>query len=344
MAKYLVEVFQGVTPNWKQPVKTGTTLGQIRAMITQSRQSFSTDPEACDFRMQRGGVGEPLGDEYAVVKNVQFWALKRKAPKKAVKEGAKTSTKKSKNSSATASKLDIELPATASGPTMITLSNKQVVFQFADDESATDFVKLTCEEYGVDFQKAITSQEAQMLDEEEKALQHQLEIIKQKRSQVGSASAATEEEDLQQVVKKKVLTKRVTERVAKTAAAASSVAAVGPDLDEAIAELAAEQVAKNAAKPKTAPFSAPPRPVAVVSAEEEAEEELEEEEAVVSAEEEKVEAAPPTKKTIKKISKAQFEKIEALKKKGFVVDGDIEYVMKSSDEEDVVKTKKGGKK
>ena len=73
-----------------------------------------------------------------------------------------------------------------------------------------------------------------MLQEEEEALQHQLEIIKQKRSQVGSASAATEEEDLQQVVKKKVLT-------------------------------------------KTAPFSAPPRPVAVVSAEEEAEEELEEE-------------------------------------------------------------------
>ena len=78
--------------------------------------------------------------------------------------------------------------------------------------------------------------------------------------------------------------------------------------------------------------------------EEEEEEEEEEEAEVDLVDDDEVEPKPVKKdifepKPVKKVSKETMQKLQLLKKQGMTVDADVDYVLQTSDEEDVLSKK-----
>jgi hypothetical protein len=160
MSAFKIEVAQGCVKTWSKTFAHEPTVQNVIDAIKADPKSFKGEPDLCDYRMKP--EDEPLTLD-AKLQSGRLFAKKRDGKKKsAVSSSSTPSSKKvtsSKKDKEEGYDVNVDLPATASGPSNLGLSGRGVCFLFPTTEAATEFAVQTCTEYGVDLKKAIVEQE-----------------------------------------------------------------------------------------------------------------------------------------------------------------------------------------
>ena len=160
MSAFKIEVAQGCVKTWSKTFAHEPTVQNVIDAIKADPKSFKGKPELCDYRMKP--EDEPLSLD-TKLQSGKVFAKKRDGKKKsAVSSSSTPSSKKatsSKKDKEEGHEVNVDLPATASGPSNLCLSGRGVCFLFPTTEAATEFAVQTCTEYGVDLKKAIGEQE-----------------------------------------------------------------------------------------------------------------------------------------------------------------------------------------
>lgn len=353
-----------------------TTIAQIRAAIEASPQSFNCktgEYGEIDFRLNPDT--EVLEESFVITAATLLYA-KKKVLKKASSAPKAASPTKKKVAKIDEEDLVVDLPKVSGAPETVTQRGSTLLLHFSDIKDCDEFLATMCTEWDVDLGSIKSAKKKEMKEKKlaaAKALVAALEnsepeeeeageqLIKKKVAKKASSTVADESK---KVVKKRGVkpdsdgspfytieggkvrhydpcvdgpAERRAEAVAASAASAASEVAAATE-EEAV-DLAVEQLIKD----KVLSASE------VAAATEEEEEEDEEEEAEVDlVEEEEVEEVmedifepKPEKKPkpVKKVSKETMQKLQLLKKQGMTVDGDVDYVLQTSDEEDVLSKK-----
>ena len=145
---------------WSKTFAHEPTVQNVIDAIKADPKSFKGKPDLCDYRMK---PEDELLSLDTKLQSGRLFAKKRDGKKKsAVSSSSTPSSKKatsSKKDKVEGYEVNVDLPATASGPSNLGLSGRGVCFLFPTTEAATEFAVQTCTEYGVDLKKAIVEQE-----------------------------------------------------------------------------------------------------------------------------------------------------------------------------------------
>ena len=365
----LVQVKQGATCNWKMMCKRGsTTIAQIRTAIEASPQSFNCkngEYGEIDFRLNPDT--EVLEESFVITAATLLYA-KKKVLKKASSAPKAASPTKKKVAKIDEEDLVVDLPKVSGAPETVTQRGSTLLLHFSDIKDCDEFLATMCTEWDVDLDSIKSAKKKEMKEKKlaaAKALVAALEnsepeeeeageqLIKKKVAKKASSTVADESK---KVVKKRGVkpdsdgsyfyttkggkvkhydpwvdgpAERASAARSASAASASSEVAAATSEEEAV-DLAVEQLIKD--KDLSA------SEVAAATEEEEQEEEEEEEEEE-EAEVDLVDDDEVEPKPVKKVSKETMQKLQLLKKQGMTVDADVDYVLQTSDEEDVLSKK-----
>ena len=374
----LVQVKQGATCNWKMMCKRGsTTIAQIRAAIEASPQSFNCkagEYGEIDFRLNPDT--DVLEESFVITAATLLYA-KKKVLKKASSAPKAASPTKKKVAKIDEEDLVVDLPKVSGAPETVTQKGSTLLLHFSDIKDCDEFLATMCTEWDVDLGSIKSAKKKEMKEKKlaaAKALVAALEnsepeeeeeageqLIKKKVLKKASSTVADESK---KVVKKKgvkpdsdgsyfyttkggkvkhydPLLDSSAVRSASAASAASEVAAATEEEDDDV-NLAMEELREL--RKRMDPSASEVAAATEEEEQEEEEEEDEEEEAEVdlAVEEEEVEEVMEDifkTKPVHKVSKKTMEKLQDMKKKGITVDGDVDYVLQTSDEEDVLSKK-----
>ena len=371
----LVQVKQGATCNWKMMCKRGsTTIAQIRAAIEASPQSFNCkagEYGEIDFRLNPDT--EVLEESFVITAATLLYAKKKvlKKASSAPKAKAASPTKK-KVAKIEEEDLVVDLPKVSGAPETVTQKGSTLLLHFSDIKDCDEFLATMCTEWDVDLGSIKSAKKKEMKEKKlaaAKALVAALEnsepeeeeeageqLIKKKVLKKASSTVADESK---KVVKKKgvkpdsdgsyfyttkggkvkhydPLLDSSAVRSASAASAASEVAAATEEEDDDV-NLAMEELREL--RKRMDPSASE---VAAATEEEDEEDEEEEAEVDLAVEEEEVEEVMEDifdPKPVHKVSKETMQKLQLFKKQGMTVDADVDYVLQTSDEEDVLSKK-----
>ena len=375
----LVQVKQGATCNWKMMCKRGsTTIAQIRAAIEASPQSFNCkagEYGEIDFRLNPDT--EVLEESFVITAATLLYAKKKvlKKASSAPKAKAASPTKK-KVAKIDEEDLVVDLPKVSGAPETVTQKGSTLLLHFSDIKDCDEFLATMCTEWDVDLGSIKSAKKKEMKEKKlaaAKALVAALENSEPEEEEAGEQlikkkvvkkASSTVADESKKVVKKRgvkpdsdgsyfyttkggkvkhydPLLDSSAVRSASAASAASEVAAATEEEDDEV-NLAMEELREL--RKRMDPSASEVAAATEEEEQEEEEEEDEEEEAEVdlAVEEEEVEEVMEDifkPKPVHKVSKKTMEKLQDMKKKGITVDGDVDYVLQTSDEEDVLSKK-----
>lgn len=228
--KFAIEVAQGCVVTWKKEMRAGgtATIGQLKSEISANSQSFKGNPSEMLFRAIIDG--EPLPDDYIVPAGSKVFAKKVSSKSTTSKSSTSKSSGGSGNKKSSDAVMVVQLPETSGAPTTVAKTNAlTLTLSFKSEKDTDDYLESMCGDWDLDYVKLVSDFQTKQLDDEEQALQAQLDAIKAKKQGIIAPKPNDSDKQLEQLVKVKTLKKPTQQKPT-----ASSSAAAVADIEEVL--------------------------------------------------------------------------------------------------------------